>query len=154
MAWTCQSPRISRLICRGGCRRGFGRSWAKALAKKGKFVFLVNEGLIRVASQENAGGRTSLEFRALLAIFPVNVTAPGSTIGQNLASHWLPRILASQEGNTCDSTPRPSPGSCYRPVRPTTSNGTTRSAVSAAGCARAAADRGSFSTAPTAAGPL
>src|SRR6516164_7525924 len=45
MAWTCQSPRISRLICRGGCRRGFGRSWAKALAKEGKFVFLVNEGL-------------------------------------------------------------------------------------------------------------
>src|SRR5215471_1019142 len=45
MAWACRSPRISRLICCGGCRRRFGRSWAKALTKKGKFVFLVNEAL-------------------------------------------------------------------------------------------------------------
>src|SRR5262245_32886961 len=45
MAWACRSPRISRLICCGGCRRRFGRSWAKALTKKGKFVSLVNEAL-------------------------------------------------------------------------------------------------------------
>src|SRR5215813_7945373 len=45
MGWACRSPRIGRIICRGRCRRRFGRSWAKALTKKGKFVFLVNEAL-------------------------------------------------------------------------------------------------------------
>src|SRR5262245_66157705 len=45
MAWACRSPRIGRIICRGRCRRRFGRSWAKALTKKGKFVVLVNEAL-------------------------------------------------------------------------------------------------------------
>jgi hypothetical protein len=40
-------------ICRGGCRHGFGWSWAKALVKRGKFVVLVNEALTGGSSVRN-----------------------------------------------------------------------------------------------------
>src|SRR5262249_5569916 len=97
MGWACRSPRIGRIICRGRCRRRFGRSWAKALTKKGKFVFLVNEALSPPSLQEAAGGSTPLAIRALPPIFLLTVAAPGGTRKHSLASHWLPKLVASQE---------------------------------------------------------
>src|SRR5262249_17945785 len=76
MGWACRSPRIGRIICRGRCRRRFGRSWAKALTKKGKFVFLVNEALIWLSPQEPREAVEPL-FSGSFALF-VNAEAAGA----------------------------------------------------------------------------
>src|SRR5262249_9435790 len=90
MAWACRSPRISRLICCGGCRRRFGRSWAKALTKKGKFVFLVNEALKPVIPHETARRRKrpALRGRRQDPVGP----HPGS-------EHWLWRRISDGGGH-------------------------------------------------------
>src|SRR5947199_10837368 len=70
-SWASQSPRISRAICGGRCRRRFGRSWAKTLAKKGKFVVLVNEALTpnRLASLHASKARLGRRAGTLPRLF-------------------------------------------------------------------------------------